>query len=162
MNTENTGGHVSPASMTVRVSGKLYAVRVPDRGRNWSQQELEAFAREQYPSIGGGAGSKDEQAIEQEIQRKGLNAPRLTPDLIDAQIIAEEYHVFSGTTLTVCCLVLQNGFCVTGESAAADPANFDETIGRKIARQNAREKIWPLEGYRLRQHLYETQVSGAA
>lgn len=96
-----------------------------------------------------------EAAIEQEIQDKGLNAPRLTPDAIDAAILAEQYHVFDGTTLTVCCLTLQNGFTVTGESAAASPENFDVEIGRTIARQNARDKIWPLEGYLLKQKLHE-------
>lgn len=96
-----------------------------------------------------------ESSIEQEIQAKGLNAPRLTPDSIDAVIVAEQYHVFEGTTLTVCCLHLKNGFTVTGESASASPENFDADIGRKIARTNARGKIWALEGYLLRQHLFE-------
>lgn len=97
--------------------------------------------------------SKDEQAIEAEIQSKNLNAPRLTPDLIDATILAEQFHVFPGTTLTVCALTLRNGFHVVGESAAASPENFDEAIGRKIARDNARSKIWALEGYLLRSKL---------
>lgn len=97
--------------------------------------------------------SKDEAAIEAEIQAKGLDAPRLTPAQIDAAIAGEDYHVFPGTTLTVCALVLRNGFVVTGESAAASPANFDEEIGRKIARDNARQKIWALEGYLLRERL---------
>jgi len=44
-----------------------------------------------------------EQEIEQKIQDKGLNAPRLTPSLIDSVIVGAEYHVFPGTTLTVCC-----------------------------------------------------------
>ncbi|HEY8213280.1 MAG TPA: Gp49 family protein [Methylocystis sp.] len=97
--------------------------------------------------------SKDEAAIEAEIQAKGLNAPRLTPQHIDDQIVAEAFHVFPGTTLTICALTLRNGFQVTGESAAASPANFDEAIGRKIARDNARAKIWALEGYTLRNAL---------
>lgn len=97
----------------------------------------------------------DEQVIEQQIQEKGLNSPRLNPAHIDATIVSEKYHVFDGTTLTVCCLVLQNGFAVTGESAAASPENFDAEIGRKIARQNAREKIWALEGYLLKQRLID-------
>lgn len=96
---------------------------------------------------------KDETQIEQEIQAKGLNAPRLNPDMIDATIAGEQYHVFPGTTLTVCALTLRNGFVVTGESAAASPENFDEEIGRKIARDNARNKIWALEGYLLRERL---------
>jgi len=91
--------------------------------------------------------------IETEIQAKGLNAPRLTPAVIDERIVSEQYHVFPGTTMTVCALTLRNGYIVTGESAAASPANFDAAIGRKIARENARNKIWALEGYLLRQML---------
>lgn len=94
-----------------------------------------------------------EQAIENEINEKGLNAPRITPDHIDATIADEDYHVFEKTCLTVCCLTLQNGFTVTGESACASPENFDAEIGRKIARENARNKIWALEGYLLKQKL---------
>lgn len=96
---------------------------------------------------------QDEQVIEAEIQAKGLNAPRLSPEKIDAVIVGEDYHVFPGTTLTVCCLKLRNGFTVTGESASVSPENFDAELGRKIARDNARDKIWPLEGYVLRERL---------
>lgn len=99
--------------------------------------------------------SKDETAIEAEIQAKGLTAPRLTPALIDAAIVAEQFHVFPGTTLTVCALTLRNGFQVVGESAAASPENFNAELGQKIARDNARNKIWALEGYLLRQRLFE-------
>lgn len=99
--------------------------------------------------------SLSETSTEALIQAKGLNAPRLTPDHIDAQIIGEDFCVFDGTTVTVCVLMLRNGFTVTGESACASPANFDEAIGRKIARENARAKIWPLEGYLLRERLTE-------
>lgn len=97
--------------------------------------------------------SRDEQAIEEEIQRKRLNAPRLNPQHIDNTIMAEAFYVFPGTTLTVCALTLRNGFQVVGESAAASPENFDQEIGRKIARDNARNKIWALEGYLLRSQL---------
>ena len=55
--------------------------------------------------------------------------------------------------LTFCVLVLRNGFTVTGESACASPENFDAEIGRKIARQNAVNNIWPLMGYELRTKL---------
>lgn len=92
----------------------------------------------------------DEAQIEKEIQDKGRTAPRLTPEDIDNAIVAEQYHVFPGTTLTVCALTLRNGYNVTGESAAVSAENFDEEIGRKIARDNARNKIWQLEGYLLR------------
>lgn len=95
----------------------------------------------------------NDQAIEQEIQDKGLTAPRVTPQRVDEVIVGEDYHVFPGTTLTVCCLTLANGFTVTGESACASPENFDTELGRKIARDNARQKIWALEGYALRDRL---------
>lgn len=115
-------------------------------------------------------------AIEQEIQAKGLIAPRVTPADIEANIASE--HYFTGaqaawagvresdpserefasingplSLLTFCVLVLRNGFTVTGESACASPENFDAELGRKIARQNAVAKIWPLMGYELRTKL---------
>lgn len=94
-----------------------------------------------------------DQTVEQEIQAKGLIAPRVTPQRIDQVIVAQDYHVFPGTTLTICCLTLANGFAVTGESACASPENFDVQLGRKIARDNAKQKIWTLEGYALRERL---------
>lgn len=57
--------------------------------------------------------------------------------------------------LTICTLVLRNGFTVTGESACASPENFDAEIGRKIARTNAVQKIWALEGYLLKQRMHD-------
>jgi hypothetical protein len=56
-------------------------------------------------------------------------------------------------------MTLRNGFTVTGESAPASPENFNEELGRKIAAEKAREKIWPLEGYLLRQRLSEIPLS---
>ena len=102
--------------------------------------------------------SSSETALEKEIKAKGLTAPRVTPEQLDAKIVDEKYHVFEGTTVTVCALVLQNGFVVVGESAAASPDNFDEEIGRKIARDNARNKIWALEGYLLRERLSQEEA----
>ena len=92
--------------------------------------------------------------IEKELQAKGLNAPRLTPDLIESKIVKEEYHLLTDV-LTVCVLTLENGFTVTGESACVSPANYNKEIGDKIARDNAKEKIWILEGYLLKQKLFE-------
>ena len=107
--------------------------------------------------------------IEQEIQTKGLIAPRITPDDIESNIAGEYYFRASDgirgasnmecemgdplTLLTFCVIETKNGFTVTGESACASPENFDAEIGRKIARQNAVNKIWPLMGYELRSKL---------
>lgn len=98
----------------------------------------------------------DELNLEAEIKGKGLNAPRLSPSMIDETIVSADYHVFKDTCLTVCCITLKNGFTVTGESACASPENFDDEIGRKIAFENARNKVWALEGYLLKQRLFDS------
>jgi hypothetical protein len=100
----------------------------------------------------------DEALVEAAIQSKGLTAPRVTIADIDAAIVGADYHVFDGTTLTVCCLQLRNGFTVTGESACVSPENFNPALGREIAYANARNKIWSLEGYRLRHELWSRNV----
>jgi len=105
--------------------------------------------------------------IEQEIQDKSLTAPRITPADVEDNIaftyfftaadgvVGAENAPPSATLnlLTFCVLVLKNGFTVTGESACASPENFDAELGRKIACENARQKIWPLMGYELRTRL---------
>jgi hypothetical protein len=125
----------------------------------------------------------NDQSIEQEIQRKGLTAPRVTPADIEAAIKREFYFTAGEAVhcirqhqgdpeqntplpialglLTFCVLVLDNGFTVTGESACASPENFNAELGRKIARQKAVEKIWPLLGFRLRDALHEVATSPA-
>jgi hypothetical protein len=89
-----------------------------------------------------------------EIQNKGLVAPRVTDAMIEEVIKQVTFHVFPETQLTVCCLTLQNGFTVTGESACVSPENFDSQIGQDISYKKAREKIWALEGYALAERLY--------
>lgn len=100
----------------------------------------------------------NENAIEAEIIAKGKTERRVTPARIDEVIASEAFYVFPGTTLTICALTLRNGFIVTGESAAASPANFDAEIGQKIARDNARGKVWALEGYLLRQQISDVEM----
>lgn len=125
----------------------------------------------------------DDSAIEREIQAKGKTAARVTPSDIEANIRHIVYFtaaqglngaVRAGESddfadpvpalglLTFCVLVLRNGFTVTGESACASPENFDAEIGRKIARQNAVQKIWPLMGYALKQRLHDDSQNAAA
>lgn len=90
--------------------------------------------------------------IEKEIQDKGLTAPRVTPEQID-EVIKDIQYIYTGV-LTICVLTLRNGFTVTGESACASLENYDKDLGEKIAYQNARDKIWALEGYLLKNLLY--------
>lgn len=95
----------------------------------------------------------NDQDIEKEIIDKGLTAPRVTKDHILSLVVKEQFHVFEGSTFTGCLLTLKNGFTVHGESACASVENFDVELGRKIARDNAVNKIWMLEGYLLREKL---------
>lgn len=100
-----------------------------------------------------------EKEVEDRLAELGKDAPRITPDKINEKIKKEYYHRVPGTTLTICVLTLTNGFTVLGEAAAASPENFDEGIGRKIAFDNARNKIWMLEGYLLREKLHLAEVA---
>jgi hypothetical protein len=112
--------------------------------------------------------------IETEIQAKGLTAPRITLAHVEATIVAEAYitgdaipiwltnpevdpKFISGEmpALTVCVLVLRNGFKVTGMSAPSSLTNFDSNVGRMAARADAVSKVWLLEGYLLKQELFE-------
>jgi len=99
-----------------------------------------------------------EEQIEMQIQAAGKIAPRVTSNLINNTIVDEDYHNFPGTSLTICALTLRNGFVVTGESASASIDNFDPEIGRRIARDNARHKIWALESYLLRESLFQQSL----
>ncbi len=119
-----------------------------------------------------------DQATEQLIKAKGLTAPRITPADIEANI--KECHYFTALDgvdgrfrggpeaqacdgkalglLTFCVLVLRNGFTVTGESACASPENFNAEIGKKVARENAVNKMWPLMGYELKCRLARSEA----
>ncbi len=128
-------------------------------GWKWPERAEAIQAPPPQPSVFGvdfGKG-RDSSLIEAEIVTKGLTAPRVTLEQIEAAILDEQYALFGGT-LTVCVITLRNGFMVTGESACASPENFNEQLGCQIARENAREKIWALEGYLLRSKLHEGVV----
>lgn len=118
--------------------------------------------------------------LEQEIQNKGANvAPRITPSHIEDCIASVHFFTAADGTvaalgrddvvsdesmqalklLTICVLVLKNGFTVIGKSACASPENFNAGIGKDVAWRDAKEQIWPLEGYLLKQNLYEQKQS---
>lgn len=101
---------------------------------------------------------------------KGMTAPRITPDDVEANIVSEYYFtagqgaemsmaIFqweetsipdSLDRITFCVLVLRNEFTVTGESVCSSLECFDDEIGRKIARKNAVDKVRPLMVYALK------------
>jgi hypothetical protein len=104
---------------------------------------------------------------------------RVTPADIEANIASEHYFTAeegalwrkprdnrpfplpeSLSLLTICVLVLKNGFTVVGKSACADPAIFDAEIGKKVAREDAVRQVWPLLGYELRSRLHAQDSYG--
>jgi hypothetical protein len=87
---------------------------------------------------------------------------RVTKQQVEDAIHSEYFHVPPGTTLTLCVLTLQNGFVVTGQSACADPANFDADVGRRLARDDAVKMVWMFEGYALRSALAATPADSVA
>lgn len=91
----------------------------------------------------------NEKQLEQLIKTKGLTAKRVTPSDIDGKIVKAQYWHPEKTTLTVCVLVLKNGTTVVGESACVSQENYDSAIGESVAYENARSKVWALEGYLL-------------
>lgn len=114
--------------------------------------------------------------IEQAIQSAGADkAPRVTPADVEAAI-ASEWYINAGAAivpddfhppvpaahplnqLTICVLVLRNGFTIVGKSAVVNPANFNAEIGRQVARRDAVEQIWPFLGYAL----LDTQAASKA
>ncbi len=99
-----------------------------------------------------------EAEVEAIVIAEDLNAPRCTTDNITETIEGEDYHVFNGV-LTVCCLTLRNGFTVTGESGCASPENFNQKLGEKIAYDKARAKIFQLEGYLLKQRIFDGEIT---
>jgi hypothetical protein len=148
-----------------RVAGAKQRVTAPPR----TDVQSRAFRRLAHHIISRRSGRSNVDNIEQEIKAKGLAAPRVTPASVEATILSEHYFtagdaveataadeqvgvadISSLHLLTICVLVLRNGFTVTGESACASPDNFDADLGRRIARMHAVEKIWPLEGYALK------------
>lgn len=103
--------------------------------------------------------------LEAAIAATNPPGPRVTLQHIESLIVGEYFFTAAKAVgddapimqplkcLTFCVLVLRNGFTVTGESACADPANFNQKIGERIARDNAMSKIWAFEGYLLRERL---------
>jgi hypothetical protein len=97
------------------------------------------------------------ESIEQEIQRKGLTAPRVTPADIEANIENVEFVKFislRGQVLRWAVITTKNGFAVVGQpSCSVSPQNDDQEIGEKVARENSVREMWPLMGYALRERL---------
>lgn len=95
-----------------------------------------------------------DETIEDEIRRKGLTAPRVTPKDIEANIVDVEIvkHVsVRGQVLRWAVITTQNGYAAVGRpSVAVSAENDDAEIGVAIAIANSKQELWPLMGYALK------------
>ena len=86
---------------------------------------------------------------------------RVTVESINEKIKGITTYPLVGTTITIAVITMENGFTVTGESACADPENFDAEVGKENAVNNAYDKIWALEGYLLKERLFRDGLAQA-
>lgn len=84
-----------------------------------------------------------------------MNHPTVTVAGIHNKIKKTDHFIIPGTTVTICSITLENGYSVRGESDCVSPENFNKALGEKYAFEQAFEKIWALEGYLLKQKLFE-------
>jgi hypothetical protein len=109
------------------------------------------------------------------LSASGAVAPRVSVDDIEASInhsffltAAEAVSSIPGREpgfvpeelgiLTLCILVLHNGWVVIGKSAPASPENFDPEKGQKFAYEDAVRQLWPLMGFALKERLQTQQL----
>jgi len=69
-----------------------------------------------------------------------------------SEAISDEHRQPLGL-LTLCVMVMRNGFTVIGKSAPASPENFNADLGRRFAYEDAIRQLWPLMGFALRDRL---------
>lgn len=174
---------VSGAAMTIAQGGGDAAARIADNilavVNKLHPQAGEQVATQVYADGTTATGvaplpalSPSQQDLETEIQTKADKAPRVTPQALQDEIASVHFFtaaegcsgrsngyilpdgfVPSLNLLTICVIVLKNGFTVIGHSACASPENFNAEIGERIARENAERQVWPLLGFRLKDSL---------
>lgn len=81
---------------------------------------------------------------------------KLDPSYLNSRITHVEYIVRG--TLTICVITMQNGFKAIGTSACVDPRAFKKDVGESIAYSNAFDKLWEVEGYLLKEKMYEQEI----
>jgi hypothetical protein len=75
----------------------------------------------------------------------------LSPGLVERMIRRTEYHTFA-CGLTVCALMMRNGYLIVGKSLPVETARggADDLLGQALARVDAVRQAMLLEDYRLR------------
>ena len=84
---------------------------------------------------------------------------------VDANVVKEQlakvqiqFHRFPNTYAVIAIAHDEKGFCLgTGVGACVDPTEFNEEIGKEVAKENAlkvaEDKLWEIEGILLRERL---------
>lgn len=84
---------------------------------------------------------------------------KLTPEDLEARVESCEYYVrVCNTTTTICALKTISGFVVIGKSACLNEKDFDSEMGKKIAKEDAINQLWELEGYRVNNEHYANTI----
>ena len=94
------------------------------------------------------------EVTEEELKARNTGK-RVTLEGLEANIKKTDFYTHPDSQLTICILTLQNGYTVTGQSACADPANYKQDIGERLAKEDAKKKIWALMGYALKEEIFQ-------
>lgn len=94
----------------------------------------------------------------QELLDKSPSNWRVTDEAMGRRINRVDYHLLPGTTVTICNIMLDNGFSVRGEAACVDRSNYNADVGQTISYNNAFAKLWPLFGFLLAETRYRALV----
>lgn len=95
--------------------------------------------------------------LELDIQSTNPPAPRISINYLENNIVHTDivkYVSRSGQILRWAILTTRSGYAVAGKpSVAVSPENDSAEIGERIAVQNAKDELWPLMGYALKEQL---------
>lgn len=117
--------------------------------------------------------AKSSLQVTDEASAAVATAPRVTLQQIEDSIKCEYVMTADKATvgapqcdelkiITICILVMKNGFTVLGKAAPASPENFNAELGAKFAREDAIRQLWPLMGFCLRNELYNNPLKKVA
>lgn len=102
------------------------------------------------------------ETIDQQSAAVQKTPNRVTLESMLSKVKHEQYfHPETTPSMTICIVTMDNGFVVIGKAAPADPANFNEDLGREFARADAITQLWQLEGYALRERLYLAELDSS-
>lgn len=81
---------------------------------------------------------------------------KLTEEMVEDRVVEAVY--FHHGVLTVCALLMENGFFHVGQSACMDPKTYDKDIGKEMAYEDAFRKAWSYEAYLMKEYEWEDNL----